>query len=127
MALNDTCHAFASPKQVVEWALVVRKGAVEKAMDRLASAKARLRELGSSKDYDSARRYWYEFLLASNAVFSILEQGAKGSNKSGPWFGNRKNERKTDPLLRYLLHARNADEHDVPSVTELDRQKSCVG
>ena len=26
-------------------------------------------------------------------------------------------------MLRYLHHARNADEHNIPSVTALDRQK----
>lgn len=101
----------------------MRKDALEKAKDRLASAKARLKDLESSKDYGNARRHWYDFLLSSNAVFSIIEQGAKGSSKSETWFGNKKHERKTDPLLSYLHHARNADEHNVPSVTELDRQK----
>lgn len=101
----------------------MQSDAVEKAKDRLASAKARLKDLEVSKDYDSARRYWYDFLLSSNAVFSVLEQGAKGFGKSEAWLGKKRRERKIDPLLSYLHHARNADEHDVPSVVELDRQK----
>jgi hypothetical protein len=104
-------------------AMNMRKAAVGKARDRLASARARLVELESSKDYNAARRCWYDFLLPSNAVFSVLEQGAKGQNKSAPWFGSKRRERRDDPLLRYVHHARNADEHNVPSVTELDRQK----
>lgn len=101
----------------------VRREAVAKAKDRLASAKARLSDLESSKDYDSARRHWYDFLLSSNAIFSVLEQGAKGIGQSDAWFSGKKRERKTDELLCYLHHARNADEHNIPSVTELDRQK----
>jgi hypothetical protein len=101
----------------------MQKSAIDKAKDRLASAKARLKDLESAKDYDTARRQWYEFLLCSNAVFSVLEQGSKGFNKSSAWFGKKKQERKSDPLLCYLQHARNADEHNVPSVTELDLQK----
>jgi hypothetical protein len=101
----------------------MRKAAVEKAKDRFASAKARVKDLESSKDYDSARRHWYDFLLSSNVVFSILEQGAKGFDKSQNWFGKRRNERKHDPLLCYLHHARNAAEHNIFSVTELDRRK----
>lgn len=97
--------------------------AINKAKDRLVSAKARLKDLGSAEDYDTARRQWYEFLLSSNSVFSVLEQGSKSSNKSGAWMREKKQERKKDSLLSYLQHARNADEHNVPSVTELDRQK----
>ena len=97
--------------------------AIDKANDRLASAKARLKDLESSKDYGAGRRQWYDFLLCSNAVFSVLEQGTKGFGKSSNWFAKKKHERKSDPLLCYLHHARNADEHNVPSVTELDRQK----
>lgn len=101
----------------------MRKAAIEKAKDRLESAKARLKDLETSKDYASARRHWYDFLFSSNAVFSILEQGAKGFDKSENWLGKKRHERKNDPLLSYLHHARNADEHGIPSVTELDRQK----
>jgi hypothetical protein len=102
---------------------LMRRAAVEKAKDRLTSAKARLKNLESSTDYGSARRHWYDFLISSNAVFSVLEQGSKSFGKSETWFGRKKGERKGDPLLCYLHHARNADEHNVPSVTEIDRQK----
>ena len=97
--------------------------ALEKAKDRLTSAEARLKDLELAKDYKSARRCWYEFLIASNSVFSVLQQGAKGAGKSQAWFAKKVQLRKSDPLLSYLHHARNAEEHNVPSVTELDRQK----
>jgi hypothetical protein len=67
----------------------MQKAAVKKAKERLASARTSLTALESSRDYNSARRHWYNFLLSSNSVFSILEQGAKGFNKSAPWFGMR--------------------------------------
>lgn len=101
----------------------MQQDAIRKARDRLLSAKSHLMDLEKSRDYGSARRHWYGFLMPSNAVFSVLEQGAKGFGKSVPWFGERRHQRKKDPLLRYLHHARNAEEHGVPSVTELDRQK----
>lgn len=101
----------------------MQRAAIEKAKDRLSSAKARLKDLEAAKDYVSARRHWYDFLLSSNAVFSVLEQGAKSFGQSMAWFGEKKNLRRTDPLLSYLWHARNADEHGVPSVTELEQQK----
>ncbi len=99
------------------------KAAIEKAEDRLVTAKARCKDLESSKDYPATRRHWYDFLLSSNAVFSILEQGTKGIPKGKVWVDQQKRLRREDPLLRYLQHARNAEEHDVSSVTELNRKK----
>jgi hypothetical protein len=52
-----------------------------------------------------------------------LSKVQRDFNKSDNWFGKKKRERRDDPLLCYLHYARNADEHGVPSVTELDRQK----
>lgn len=101
----------------------MKRAAFEKATDRVTSAKARLGDLEKSKSYRDARRCWYEFLISSNAVFSILEQGAKGDGKSEYWFGKKRRERKDDKLLRYMHHARNAEEHNTPSVTDVDRQK----
>jgi hypothetical protein len=92
--------------------------ALQKAKDRFLSARSSLKNLDSSKDYASARRFWYEFLIASNGVFSVLEQGAKDNSKSNNWYAKLRRQRKDDQLLRYLHHARNADEHNVPSVTE---------
>jgi hypothetical protein len=48
-----------------------------------------------------------------------MEQGAKGCNKSEPWFGRRKRERKVDQLLSYLHHARDSDEHGLEDVSRI--------
>jgi hypothetical protein len=97
---------------------------IEKAKDRLASAKLRIKDLESAKSYEKSRQNWYEFLISSNAVFSILEQGSKGGGiVFQNWYIEKKKEQKTDPLLCYLHHARNADEHNIQSVTEIDLQK----
>ena len=47
-----------------------------------------------------------------------LEQGAKASPRSGAWFGQKVHQRRSDPLLYYIWHARNADEHTLLEVTE---------
>ena len=101
----------------------MQRAAIEKATDRLASAKAHLKRLDASKKYDDERRHWYDFLLSSNGAFSSLEQGSKGFGKSEAWFAKKRQERRSDSLLCYLQHARNADEHGIRPVTELDCQK----
>lgn len=62
------------------------------------------------RDIESA---WWTFLLAASGVYSKLEQGAKGAGKSEAWFGRVKHTRKNDPLLSYLHHARNSEEHSL--------------
>ncbi|WP_294392024.1 hypothetical protein [uncultured Sphingomonas sp.] len=64
-------------------------------------------------DYPDLHTAWWQFLLAAGGVYSRLEQGAKASNKSASWFGREKNKRKTDPLLSYIHHARNSEEHGL--------------
>lgn len=59
---------------------------------------------------------WSNFLTAHNGIFTVLEQGAKINPKSRQWFGEKKTFRRKDEMLNYLHQARNADEHDIPSV-----------
>lgn len=92
--------------------------AVEQAETRLLKAEKALAELRATEYFDDAENAWSDFLLAASGVYSKLEQGAKGYSKSQPWFGREKNLRKTDPLLRYIHFARNADEHGIERVTE---------
>jgi hypothetical protein len=96
----------------------LQSSAVTKAEARLRKAEtalAAIRDADTIGDLESA---WTDYLVAHNSVFTILEQGAKVSPQSRQWFGGEKVVRKKDPLLNYLHQARNADEHDIPSVVE---------
>ena len=48
-----------------------------------------------------------------------LEQGAKVSSKSKSLWIKQPYQRQTDPLLRYLWQARNADEHTLQQINQL--------
>ena len=61
---------------------------------------------------------WYLFLTAAKNVYTILQQGSKTTPQSRQWFGGKKQERKTEPLLQYLFQARDDDEHGLANVTE---------
>ena len=95
------------------------KAAVEASSVSLTKAIASAEAMRTAKtfmEYDAA---WSDFLSAAHRIFSKLEQGAKVSEKSKTWFGSKKHERKTDPLLAYIHHARNADEHGIERITEV--------
>jgi hypothetical protein len=61
---------------------------------------------------------WSNFLSAANAVYEALKKGKKGFLKSEEWFAKKRRERRLDPLLNYMHHARNASEHGLHAVLE---------
>lgn len=90
--------------------------AIQKASEHLELAKAAVPCLNLADGPKAYERAWSEFLTQSSRFYSKLEQGAKGCNKSTPWFGLKKHERKTDPLMSYIHHARDGDEHGLDYV-----------
>ncbi|MDO9472984.1 MAG: hypothetical protein Q7J28_07990 [Caulobacter sp.] len=93
-------------------------GGLEKADRRLVRATRAFDDVRKAGNWAEFEPAWSDFLLASNAVFSIIEQAAKSSSKGPPWFGRYKKERKDDPLLSYMHHARNSDEHGIEPVAQ---------
>jgi hypothetical protein len=92
--------------------------AVEQAKARLQRADKALYALKIAANYDEAEEAWSDFLLAAATIYSKLEQGSKSKGTSAGWFGRKKKERRDDPLLRFLHHARNSDEHGIERVAE---------
>jgi hypothetical protein len=92
--------------------------AVERAKGRVRRAEKALQALKEATNYDEAEEAWSNFLLAASTIYSKLEQGSKSKGKSAGWFGRKKKERKDDPLLRFLHHARNSDEHGIERVAQ---------
>jgi hypothetical protein len=97
----------------------MNKSAVAAASASLDKASASIQVLRSATTFSEFESAWTDFLLAAGRVFSKLEQGAKHDGNSSAWFGRHRGERRADPLLSYLHHARNADEHGIERITEL--------
>lgn len=95
----------------------MRKNALVQAVGRLSKAYSAVNRMQLAKDYAALEEAWSDFLMAAGGVYSKLEQGAKGCGASEGWFGRKKHDRKTDELLSYLHHARNADEHGIEPTT----------
>lgn len=82
---------------------------------------ARLNDLGPPPylaRFKFASAAWSDVLTAGNRVFAKLEQGAKTGPDAG-WFGQVRSQRRSDPLLRYMQHARNADEHGLRPIDRI--------
>jgi hypothetical protein len=67
-----------------------------------------------------AMRAWSDLLTYGNRVFTKLEQASKATGKGMAWFGGVKRRRKSDPVLTYMQHARNVDEHGLAQVLHND-------
>ncbi|WP_172350838.1 hypothetical protein [Mesorhizobium sp. NZP2298] len=94
--------------------------AVDLANNKLLLAEQSCARLQQANNYEAAEQAWADFLVAVAATYSKLEQGAKGVGRSEAWFGRRKHQRKTDPLLKYLHFARNSDVHGIEHITHRD-------
>lgn len=87
--------------------------AIRHAKARLIQAEAAAAGLMAAASFDGLESKWTDFLVAAASIFTKLEQGAKRFAPSELWFRQIRTLRRNDPLLRYLHHARNANEHGI--------------
>lgn len=101
--------------------------ALEKASLRLRVAKANLEAMRVCKTYGEFSEAWYIFLHAAKGIYTTLEQGSKTSPQARQWFAKKNQERKDDPLLRYITEARNDDEHGIEAMSSYDPGVAALG
>lgn len=83
----------------------------QKAQRAAENALVRMREAKSFPDFEEA---WNDFLSTYGKVWTRLVAVCKANTKAATkWRGEQERIRKEDPLLRYLHHARNSDQHSV--------------
>lgn len=90
----------------------LKQEALRQAWDRFAAAKSAERRMREAKSLNDAESAWIDFLMSAHTVYSKLKIGVRGTSNEG-WWSQKVQERASDPLLSYLHHARNADEHGV--------------
>jgi hypothetical protein len=76
----------------------------------------RMRAAKSFQDFEAA---WGDFLDAVEKVWKKCERECQGVKKEfQPWQARFNSERGSDPLLSYLRHARNADNHSIQEIVQ---------
>ncbi|WP_374614722.1 hypothetical protein [Sphingorhabdus sp.] len=91
----------------------MKRIALDKAAGHLELAKEAVHQMAGATNFKTYEMAWQDFLSQASRFYSKLEQGSKGCKKSEPWFGGKKHERQKDPLLSYIHHARNCEEHTI--------------
>jgi len=90
------------------------KKAVKAARIEFNRASDSVHALSAATDIETIQTHWAAFLSAADRMFNKLKEGAKASSQSKC----KVHQRRTDPMLCYLQHARNADEHGLEFVTQ---------
>jgi hypothetical protein len=95
------------------------KTAFDGAKDKLRLLIDKLEAMERAQSLQQLSDCWLDFLNETQRVFLKMKKATeKGSSKG--WFDKIQNERTSDDMLSYVLHARNADEHGISQVTRID-------
>ena len=101
--------------------------ALKQVEQRLKKAEHAFARLCETSDLEETRDAWSDFLTAAATIYNKLKEGAQTSGSSIGWYGRIKKDRKSDPLLSYVHHARNCDEHGIEEVTQTWTNHNFVG
>lgn len=88
----------------------------ERPLLELARARDAIQAMRNAKTLDEFEDHWKAFLGRLQRVWNKAASHFRQSPKWDGWKGQFQHLRDTDPLLLYLVHARNADEHTVQEI-----------
>jgi len=90
------------------------------AKKELESARRALELMKTATSFELFDEEWRDFLNCLEKIWNKAERGCQQvKNKFQPWQGKYTNLRRKDMLLRYLKHARDADNHSIQEVAEI--------
>jgi hypothetical protein len=87
----------------------------------LTAAAAAISNMGESKSMEEFEQAWRAYLNNIEKCWVKVERSCQHVvNQFQPWQGQYTNLRKKDMLLRYLKQARDADNHSVQDVAQME-------
>lgn len=89
------------------------------AQKELNASKRCFERMGSAKNYEEYEEAWCDFLNRLEKIFEKLQRACNPHKEKFNALLSKENAlRNSDPLLRYLKQARNADTHSIQDVTK---------
>jgi hypothetical protein len=92
--------------------------AAQRELKRLQRANYRLQDAWGD-DLPEADEAWVEFLTHAAKIYTKLRAACFCHPLDWSWWKKRMDERRDDPMLSYIHHARNCDTHRLEGLTEL--------
>lgn len=86
------------------------------ASERLERAANKLKLMESAPTIDALADAWSEFLTEEARFHNKLAKAIPAGPGKG-WLDKIVHQRRSDDLLKYVMHARNADEHGIERIT----------
>ena len=84
------------------------------AKGELRQAEKALKRMSQAESFEDLEDEWRIFLGSIEKCWIKAERGCQQiRNQFQPWQGKFARDRKKDPLLKYLKHARNSDHHTI--------------
>ena len=93
----------------------------------LRSAQKAIERMTQAESLEDFEDEWKIYLNSIEKLWVKTERACQHvRNKFQPWQGTFTSERKKDPLLKYLKHARNSDQHSVAETMEKQAASSSM-
>jgi hypothetical protein len=89
-----------------------------KNINKFDKAKKLIDLMLASSNLDEYEGHWKEFLHKLDKGFNKLDDLFKNDNRVREVIDSIKTARKSDPLIAYLMQARNSDEHSVRQIAK---------
>jgi hypothetical protein len=90
------------------------KASLYHAKRELVAAQRAIERMSQAESLEDLEDEWKAYLSAIEKCWIKVERSCQHvRNKFQPWQGTYANERKKDPLLKYLKHTRNSDHHSI--------------
>ena len=91
----------------------IPKHALVAAQQRAADAQDAYSLMIRTHHWSEFRQHWRNFLEAADDVFEKLEKGSKLHPTARQEWKKEENARKADPLMQWLMQARNVEKHGL--------------
>jgi hypothetical protein len=91
--------------------------AFERSRDESRKAAGKLQEIRGANQLEKISELWSEYLTCIQRSYTKLRIACRNGPSKG-WCDKVFHTRDDDELLKYVLHARNADEHGIAKITK---------
>lgn len=105
----------------------MKRAAIEKCEERLRRARQGLATLDQANNEHAFRDAWETVLVNLKAIGEILKVGARGSDSCSARVAELWATVWSDPLLRYLIEARNVEEHGLERSADYQEAFTAIG
>ena len=92
---------------------------VLKAARRISLAEKQLARLHEAQTYEEMEQEWYLLLVCTHSAYTLLCQGHSRSSDTDGWFETMVKAMHEHPVLEYMHHARNDEEHGIERSTSI--------